>query len=203
MSSELKASRTHPVKPSKDVSTPAEELDLELSSDIKGILTALQQVRQKAHKDGQKKNKETIENLASEVKSQIDSKKQKLEREWQNLVKTATKTCKDYEAALQEEFAKYQAAKERFAKEKASHVQTYEDLFSKFEDEKDKLVARFEQQRKKDKTSFAELQKSCEEQIVVAENSLKKNKQEDKSFSILRQSLGSFLSNNSDDELDD
>ncbi|MCO5567108.1 hypothetical protein L7F22_020793 [Adiantum nelumboides] len=196
MATDAKASRAHADK-------SAEELGLELSSDIKGILAALQQVRQKAQDDGQKKNKEIIENLASEIKSHTDAKKQKTEKEWQNLVKTATKTCKDYEAALQGEFAKYQSAKEKFAKEKASHVQTYEDLFAKFEEERDKLIARFEQQRKKDKASFVELQKSCEDEISAAENSLKKNKQEDKSFSILRKSLGSFLSSNSDDELDD
>ncbi|KAI5056577.1 hypothetical protein GOP47_0028395 [Adiantum capillus-veneris] len=87
MATDLKASRAHAAKSSKDVSAPAEELGLELSSDIKGILVALQQVRQKAQKDGQKKNKEIIENLASEIKSQADAKKQKTEKEWQNLVK--------------------------------------------------------------------------------------------------------------------
>ncbi|MCO5580574.1 hypothetical protein L7F22_034443 [Adiantum nelumboides] len=67
------------------------------------------------------------------------------------------------------------SAKEKFAKEKASRVQTYEDLFAKFEEERDKLITR-----------FVEPQKSCEDQISVAENLLKKNKQEDKSFSILQ-----------------
>ncbi|KAE9461877.1 hypothetical protein C3L33_06231, partial [Rhododendron williamsianum] len=37
-----------------------DDFDLDLSSDIKGIMSALKQIREKAHKDGQKKNEETI-----------------------------------------------------------------------------------------------------------------------------------------------
>lgn len=33
---------------------------VEMCSDIKGIISALQQIREKAQKDGQKKNEETI-----------------------------------------------------------------------------------------------------------------------------------------------
>jgi hypothetical protein len=36
------------------------ENPVEFRSDIKGIMSALQQIREKAHKDGLKKNEETI-----------------------------------------------------------------------------------------------------------------------------------------------
>nr|POE54876.1 hypothetical protein CFP56_42045 [Quercus suber] len=37
-----------------------DDFDLDLSNDIKGIMSALHQIREKAQKDGQKKNEETI-----------------------------------------------------------------------------------------------------------------------------------------------
>ncbi|XP_038987394.1 uncharacterized protein LOC120112354 [Phoenix dactylifera] len=74
------------------------------------------------------------------------------------------------------------------------------ELFSKYEDEKDKLYVRYEQQRKKEKANPSELEKACVLKIARAEESLKKKKQDDKSFSILRKSLGSFLEGASDDD---
>lgn len=174
--------------------------DPDLTSDIKGIISALQQIRDKAQKDGQKKTEETIGSVATEVKSMLDDAKSKLEKERQSFLKALSKSSKECECSLKNEYSKFQAAHEKFNKEKAEHLQVFEEILSRFEDEKEKLFARFQQQRKKEKTMLAELQKTCADKIASAENSLKKKKQDDKSFSILRKSLGSFLESGSDED---
>ncbi|XP_038976081.1 uncharacterized protein LOC103704434 [Phoenix dactylifera] len=174
--------------------------DLDLSSDIKEILTALQQIREKAQKDGQKKNEETIGSVASEIRSIIDDEKMKIEKDRHGILKALSKISKECESSLKNEYAKFQAAYENFCKEKVAHMQNLKELFSKYEDEKDKLYARYEQQRKKEKANLSELEKACAQKIARAEESLKRKKQDDKSFSILRKSLGSFLEGASDDD---
>ncbi|KAL2520558.1 Uncharacterized protein Fot_24481 [Forsythia ovata] len=37
-----------------------DDFDVDISNDIKGIMSALKQIKEKAHKNGQKKNEETI-----------------------------------------------------------------------------------------------------------------------------------------------
>ncbi|KAF8404094.1 hypothetical protein HHK36_008974 [Tetracentron sinense] len=182
-----------------------EDFDPDLSSDIKGIISALHQIRDKAQKDGQKKNEETISSVASEVKSMLDDSKSKLEKERQSFVKALTKSSKECECSLKNESAKFQAAHEKFSKEKEAHLHSFKDILSKFEDEKEKLLTRYEQQRKREKAMLSELEKACLVKIAAAESSLKKKKQDDKSFSILRKSLGSFLDCASDEDfpLDD
>ncbi|XP_077247601.1 DNA ligase-like protein [Tasmannia lanceolata] len=177
-----------------------EDFDPDLSSDIKGIISALQQIREKAQKDGQKKNEETIASVASEVKSMLDDAKSKLEKERQTFVKALSKSSKECECSLKEESSKFQAAYEKFFKEKAAHLQAFNDIFSKFEGEKEKMFVRYEQHRKREKTMLNELEKACTDKIAAAEDSLKKKKQDDKSFSILRKSLGSFLDCASDED---
>ncbi|CAA7405215.1 unnamed protein product [Spirodela intermedia] len=179
-----------------------EELDaeLDLSSDIKGIISALQQIREKAQKDGQKKNEETIGCVASEVRAMLDDTKSKIEKDRQTFTKALTKNSKECESLLRSEYAKFQAAHEKFCKDKANFIQAFKEIFSKFEDEKEKLFVRYEQQRKREKAALSEVEKACTSKITAAEESLKKKKQDDRSFSILRKSLGSFLDNGSDDD---
>ncbi|GFZ03058.1 hypothetical protein Acr_15g0016660 [Actinidia rufa] len=114
--------------------TVEDEFDLDLSNDIKGIMSALQQIRAKAQKDGQKKNEETISSVASEIKSKLDELRNKFEKESrfnskfmfsivrQSLAKALSKSSKECENLLKNETAKYQALHEKFCKEKAAHL---------------------------------------------------------------------------------
>ncbi|KAL1805604.1 hypothetical protein ACET3Z_028672 [Daucus carota] len=172
----------------------------EFSSDIKGIMTALQQIKEKAQKDGQKKNEETISSVSLDIKAKIDELKSKIEKERQSFGKALSKSSKECENLLKSEAAKFQALCENFNKEKAAHVQALQETFSKFEDEKEKLFIRYEQQRKKEKGLISEQEKACANRIAELEESLKKKKQDDKTFSILRKTLGSFLEPESDDD---
>ncbi|RWR85481.1 DNA ligase 1 isoform X1 [Cinnamomum micranthum f. kanehirae] len=199
ISSKRRGKESEALRPEKR-SREVDDFDPDLSSDIKGIISALQQIREKAQKDGQKKNEETIASVAAEVKSMLDDAKSKLEKERQSFVKALSKSSKECECSLKDESAKFQAAFEKFREEKAVHLQAFKDIFSKFEDEKEKLFVRFQQQRKREKSMLAELEKACTEKVAAVEDSLKKKKQDDKSFNILRKSLGSFLESGSDED---
>ncbi|XP_031473419.1 uncharacterized protein LOC116245934 [Nymphaea colorata] len=189
--------------PSLEQGTKAEAddpFDREFSSDIKGIISALQQIKDKAQRDSQKKTEETISSLASDIKSMVDEAKQKIDKDRQNFLKALMKSSKECENSLKDEASKFQALDDKFCKERTQHLQAFQNIFSKYEDEKEKLFVRYEQQRKKEKAMLANLEKACGDKIAAAECSLKKKKQDDKSFSILRKSLGSFLGGSSDDE---
>ncbi|KAJ4748634.1 DNA ligase-like protein [Rhynchospora pubera] len=176
------------------------DADLDISSDIKGIISALHSIREKAQKDGQKKSEETIESVASEIRAMIDIPKSKADKDRQNFLKSLLKFSKECESSLKNEYSNLQAAYDRFSKDKAAALQSFKELFAKYEDEKEKLLAKYEQQRKKDKTTLSELEKACKEKITNAEETIKKKQQDDKSFSILRKSLGSFLDGGSDED---
>ncbi|XP_050286938.1 uncharacterized protein LOC126725954 isoform X1 [Quercus robur] len=177
-----------------------DDFDLDLSNDIKGIMSALHQIREKAQKDGQKKNEETISSVAADIKSMIDELKSKFEKDRQIFAKALSKSSKECENSLKNETARFQALYEKFCKEKASHLQALKDTISKFEEEKEKLFTRYEQLRKRERSMITEQEKACGDKIAQLEESLKKKKQDDKTFSILRKTLGSFLGNASDED---
>ncbi|XP_051126004.1 protein MLP1 [Andrographis paniculata] len=177
-----------------------DDFDAAISSDIKGIMSALQQIKEKAQKDGQKKNEETISSLASEIKSSLDELKSKLEKERQNFAKMLSKNSKECENLLKSETAKFQQVYDKFCKDKNSHLQAMKDIITKYEEEKERLFSRYEQLSKKEKSILSEHEKSSAEKIAQLEESLKKKKQDDKTFSILRKTLGSFLGNASDED---
>ncbi|XP_062096195.1 uncharacterized protein LOC133801978 [Humulus lupulus] len=176
------------------------DLDLDLDSDIKGIVSALQQIREKAHKDGQKKNEETISSVAAEIKSMIDELKSKFDKDRQGFSKALSKSSKEFENCLKNETSKFQTLYQQFCKEKATHLQVLKDIISKFEEEKERLLKRYEQMRKKEKSMMSEHEKACGDKITRLEESLKRKTQDDKTFSILRKTLGSLFENASDED---
>ncbi|KAL4388724.1 hypothetical protein GQ457_09G002430 [Hibiscus cannabinus] len=178
-----------------------DDFDPDLSSDLKGIMSALQLIKEKAQKDGKKKNEETISSLAAEIRSKMDDLKSKLEKERQTFAKALTKSTKECENFLKSETSKFQEVYEKFCKEKTVHLQALKDTISRFEEEKERLFVRYEQLRKKEKSLISEQEKFCADKISQLEESLKKKKQDDKTFSILRKTLGSFLDNGSDEDI--
>ncbi|CAN1280738.1 hypothetical protein LINPERPRIM_LOCUS17500 [Linum perenne] len=194
-----------------------EDFDPDLSSDLKGIMSALHQIREKTEKDGQKKKEETISSVASEIRSMLSDLKTKIEKDRQNFGKALQKNSKECENYLKSESTKIQDIYEKFAKEKAAHMQCLQaslmaidsinpvlswlaETMTKFEEDKERLMMRYEQLKKKEKNMLAEHEKTCEEKIAKLEESLKKKKQDDKTFSILRKTLGTFLDDASDDD---
>ncbi|XP_061979727.1 uncharacterized protein LOC133700199 isoform X1 [Populus nigra] len=177
-----------------------DEFDPDFSSDIKGIMSALQQIREKSQKDGQKKNEQTISSVGSEIKSMIDELKSKIEKDRQTFAKALTKSSKECENCLKSETAKFQEIYDKFCKEKATHLQAQKDTVSRFEEDKETLCMRYEQMRKKEKSMISEHEKTCADKIAQLAESLKKKKQDDKTFCILRKSLGSFLEYASDED---
>ncbi|KAB2601202.1 transmembrane and coiled-coil domain-containing protein 5B [Pyrus ussuriensis x Pyrus communis] len=74
-------------------------------------------------------------------------------------------------------------------------------IISKYEEEKERLCARYEQLRKRERSLISEHEKGCADKIAKLEESLKKKKQDDRTFSVLRKTLGSFLDNGSDEDI--
>ncbi|KAL6546611.1 hypothetical protein OROMI_022332 [Orobanche minor] len=177
-----------------------DDFDAAISNELKGIVSALQQIKEKTQIDGAKKNEETIYSVASELKSRLDELKVKLEKERQSFAKGLSKSSKECENLLKSETAKFQEIFEKFSKEKSAHLQGLKDIIAKYEEEKEMLFVRYEQLRKKEKTMLSEHEKASAARIAQLEESLKKKKQDDKTFSILRKTLGSFLGNASDED---
>ncbi|CAH8389294.1 unnamed protein product [Eruca vesicaria subsp. sativa] len=167
--------------------------DLNVSSDLKGI-------REKAHEDGRKKKEESISSVSTEVKSKIDELKSKLDKERQNFTKALTKSSKECESILKDEAAKFEELHHKFMKEEADNIQGLKDTVFKFEEDKERLYMRYEQLRKKEKTMISDQEKFCTEMLAQLIESLKKKKRDDKTFSILRKSLGSFMEDEASDE---
>ncbi|TYJ13105.1 hypothetical protein E1A91_A10G028700v1 [Gossypium mustelinum] len=116
--------------------------DPDLSNDLKGIMSALQLIKEKAQKDGKKKNEETISSVAAEIRSKLDDLKSKFEKERQTFAKALTKSSKECENCLKSETAKFQKVYEKFCKEKTIHMQSLKDTISRFEEDKERLFGR-------------------------------------------------------------
>ncbi|KAL9243605.1 hypothetical protein vseg_017474 [Gypsophila vaccaria] len=177
-----------------------EFFDNNISSEIKGIVSALQLIKEKAHKDGLKKKGETISSVATEIRSMFEELKTKIEKDRQTFAKALSKSSKECENTIKEETAKFEALYVKFGKEKATHLQSLKDTIAKYEEEKERLFTRYEQLRKKEKNMLQEKEKTCAEKIAELEESLKKKKQDDRTFILLRKTLGSFFDPASDED---
>ncbi|KAF9617845.1 hypothetical protein IFM89_039027 [Coptis chinensis] len=174
--------------------------DPDYSNHLKGIISALNNFKEKNTERELKKHEVTISSASADIKSMFEDAKAKIEKERQSFVKALSKNSKECESTVKSEVAKYQALHEKLCKENASQLQRLKDLFSKYDEEEKRLFSRHEQQRKKEKTLLIELEKACAEKVSAAEDSLKKKKKGDKCFNMLRKSLDSFLDCGSDED---
>lgn len=124
------------------------------------------------------------------------------QKERQNLLKVLSGTSKECESSLNEECTKLQETYEMFCEENDAHLQTFKDLFSQIEVEKKKLLEQYEYQREEETATLSELGDTFSEKTTNAKPSLKRMKQDDKSFIIFRKSIGSYLECASDDDFD-
>ncbi|KAL6967101.1 hypothetical protein U1Q18_032904 [Sarracenia purpurea var. burkii] len=122
------------------------EDDFDLSNGIEGIIVSILQKAQ----DGQKKNEETISSVASDIKSKFDEVQTKFEKKRQGLAKALSKSAKKCKNLLKNETANFQAIREKFRKDKTAHLQALEDIISKYEEEKGRLVIRYKQEEERE-----------------------------------------------------
>ncbi|KAJ1288776.1 hypothetical protein BS78_02G114100 [Paspalum vaginatum] len=176
-----------------------------LVSDLREIVCLLRLIKGGANKDGQKMCEQIVASVAADIQTMLEETRLKFEEERQSLLKVLSNTSNECESSLNEEYSKFQETYEIFCREKDAHMQTFRDLFSEVEFEKKKLLEQYEHHKKVETTTLSELDKTFSEKITCAEQSVRRVKQDVKSFIIFRKSIGSFLECGSDDdfELDD
>ncbi|XP_066393715.1 uncharacterized protein [Miscanthus floridulus] len=186
-----------------DVSSSDSDSDGDLVSDLREIVCLLRLIKGGANKDGQKICEQIVASVAADIQTMLEETQLKFEEERQNLLKVLSNTSKEQcETSLNEEYSKFQETYDTFCKEKDAHMQTFRDLFSKVEVEKKKLLEKYEHHRKTETNTLSELDKTFSEKVTHAEQSVRRVKQDDKSFIIFRKSIGSFLECGSDDDFD-
>ncbi|KAF8690602.1 hypothetical protein HU200_040971 [Digitaria exilis] len=174
-----------------------------LVSDLREIVCLLRLIKGGANKDGQKMCQQIVASVAADIQTMLEETQLKFEQERQNLLKVLSNTSKEQcENSLNEEYSKFQETYDLFCREKDAHMQTFRALFSEVEAEKKKLLEQYEHHKKTETTMLSELGKTFSEKITYAEQSVRKMKQDDKSFIIFRKSIGSFLECGSDDDFD-
>ncbi|KAK2644061.1 hypothetical protein Ddye_019256 [Dipteronia dyeriana] len=126
-----------------------DDFDTGFSSDFKDIMSALQQIKEKAHKDGQKKIEEMISsdfkivcggNVASEIRSKIDLLNSKLVKDRQDFAKAYSENLTECGNFLEHENAKIKEVYEKFYKEKGVNFESLlnHGVFDNFSEYKDK-----------------------------------------------------------------
>nr|BAC57288.1 myosin-like protein [Oryza sativa Japonica Group]BAC82964.1 myosin-like protein [Oryza sativa Japonica Group] len=81
--------------------------------------------------DGRLVGKRLVDaNVATEIQTIVQDAKGKFEKERQNYLKVLSKTSKECEGLLKNEYTKFQATHDKFCKEKAAHMQTLKGLGS-------------------------------------------------------------------------
>ncbi|XP_062188078.1 uncharacterized protein LOC133891380 isoform X2 [Phragmites australis] len=174
----------------------------DLVSDLREIVCLLRLIKGGANKDCQKMCEQIIASVAADIQTMLEETQLKFEEERQNLLKVLSNTSKECESSLNKEYSKFQETYEMFCREKDAHLQTFRELFSKVEVEK-KLLEQYEHHKKAETATLSELDKTFSEKITYVEQSVRRMKQDNKSFIIFRKSIGSFLECGSDDDFVD
>ncbi|KAK4859058.1 hypothetical protein QYF36_026160 [Acer negundo] len=201
-----------------------DDFDAGFSSDFKDIMSALRQIKEKANKDGQKKIEEMISSVASEIRSKIDQLNSKLVKDRQDFAMAYSENLTECGDFLEHETAKIKEVYEKFYKKKGVNFESLLNLgvFEKFSVDKDKekgdsfegmrdavhnltennsrMLMRNEQLETKEMHLISEQEMFCAEKIAKLVVSLEKEKQDDKTFSTLKITLGSFLVNATDED---
>uniref|UniRef100_A0A0D9WXD1 Uncharacterized protein n=1 Tax=Leersia perrieri TaxID=77586 RepID=A0A0D9WXD1_9ORYZ len=202
-------------------SSGLESDDGDFVSDLKEIVCLLRLIKGGANKDGQKMCEEIITSVAADIQTMLEETKLRFEKERQNFLKVLSNTSKECDSSLSKEYIKFQETYEIFCMQKDVHVQAFRDLFSKVEVEKKALFEQYQHHRKEETATLSELDNTFSNKIKHAEQSLRRSeldnflekkahaeqsvrrmKKHDKSFIILRKSVGSFLEFGSDDDFD-
>ncbi|KAL3748915.1 hypothetical protein ACJRO7_010062 [Eucalyptus globulus] len=136
-----------------------------------------------------KKNVECIWSLMSQIKSMYDELKSEHEKNSQSLVELLQQSFGECENSVGNASVKFHELNEKFCEDKASHqqapLQALDDIFSKFEEEKERLFMQYEQIRKKEKSMIS----AIADKVAKLDKSLKIQKEIEEEFKVLVQTL--------------
>ncbi|KAL6897365.1 hypothetical protein ACP4OV_007061 [Aristida adscensionis] len=170
--------------------------------DLREIVRLLRLIKGGANEDGQKMCQEIIASVAADIQSMLEDTKLKFEKERQNLLKVLSNSSKEQcESSLNKEYTKFQETYEMFCREKDAHIQTFRDLFSKVEVEKEKLLEQYEH-HKEETATLSEVDRIFSEETTNAEQPARSVRKNANFFIVFRKTIGSSLECGSDDDFD-
>ncbi|KAK1642531.1 hypothetical protein QYE76_060336 [Lolium multiflorum] len=133
--------------------------------DMYEILRMERIVKGMAHRDGVKNTEQAVSaSVAREIQSMVHDTKIKFDKEsWHTSLEALTETSTKCEGSMK---TKFEGLNEKFCKEVGGQFTNFKDLFSKFEVEKEKLAVECELQRKEEKGTVSDLEKTVAEKFA-------------------------------------